>query len=739
MSQVSQVVPVVSPDGALVVTVEVGRKTRGIYYSLSYKDRLLIERSAIGRFALRNAPPLGGNWKLEGVTGGSADETYTLPWGSVKRVRNHYNEAIFDLREATVNEGADAGAPPRPGRMMTLVVRVYNEGAAFRYVFPEQPGLAELQITDELTSFRFPADYTAFIAKANDFRSYELEYPRSKLSSVEAGDKVRLPLLIKAEARNDADSRSGSRSDAETIAQSNGQSSAPGAAQSDASSDTRNEPQSEAWMAITEAELVDYAGMYLTRGADADTLVSILSPYPSDPELRVIARPPFTTPWRVIMVADSPGKLIENNTLILNLNPPSKIEDTSWIKPGLSAWHWWSGHRAEGGTFVVPKFENQNQGQGQGQAQAPAPAPATETVAYEPFPGRVDNQTIRYYTDFAAAHGFAYNLIDAGWYSSEGDAWAKPLELDITQQLPPIDIPEMVQYARRRGVGIWIWVHAASLEQQLDEAFALYKKWGVVGVKVDSYGRDDQPFVRFINTMVEKAAEYQLLIDFHGAYKPTGIRRTWPNFLTSEAVLGLEYAKFSSIPGRPSPTHNVTIPFTRMLAGPMDYTPGYFGTIDLGFTVKGTRAHQLAMYVVYESPLQMVSDTPMAYEGQVGIDFLERVPATWDETRVVAGEPGAYVSIARRSGDEWYVGTMTNEEPRVLEIPLDFLGDGEYIAYIYEDGHDEPCAGEDRHPAGAAAAPANTRMRREIVNRHTVLIARLASGGGQAVRLTPRS
>ncbi|MBE3576292.1 MAG: glycoside hydrolase family 97 protein [Limnochordales bacterium] len=726
MSQVVQElqsVPVASPDGSVVVTVEAGRTAAvaaagDIYYSLSYKGRILIERSAIGRFVLRNAPPLGGRWRLVRVENSSVDETYTLPWGPVKTVRNHYNEAVFHWSEWM--EGAVAS-----GRVMLLAVRVYNEGAAFRYIFPEQPGPAELQITAEMTSFRFPADYTAFIAKARDFRSYELEYPRSRLSSVEAEDKVRLPLLIRAEANIDADGRGTGRVD-----------------------------QREAWLAITEAELVDYAGMYLTRGEDARTLVSILSPYPDDPELRVVARLPFATPWRVIMVADTPGKLIENNTLILNLNPPCRIRDTSWIKPGLSAWHWWSGHRAEGGRFVVPNFEAEavgegqelGQGHGQGldqnheheqdqdQVQSHGPArlaPATEVVTYEPFPGRVDNRTIRYYTDFAAAHGFAYNLIDAGWYSSEADAWAKPLELDITKQLPQIDIPEMVQYARRRGVGIWIWVHAASLERQLDEAFALYKQWGVVGVKVDSYGRDDQPFVRFISKMVEKAAEYQLMIDFHGAYKPTGLRRTWPNFLTSEAVLGLEYAKVTSKPGRPSPTHNVTIPFTRMLAGPMDYTPGWFGTIDLGFTVKGTRAHQLAMYVVYESPLQMVSDTPMAYEGQVGIDFLEHVPTTWDETRVLLGEPGEYISIARRSGADWYVGTMTNEEPRGLEIPLSFLGEGEYVAYIYED--------EDPGSAQAAAHPdpASTRLRREIVNRHTVLTARLAGGGGQAVRLTP--
>jgi alpha-glucosidase len=269
------------------------------------------------------------------------------------------------------------------------------------------------------------------------------------------------------------------------------------------------------------------------------------------------------------------------------------------------------------------------------------------------------------------------------------------------------------------------------VDRQLNEAFPLYEKWGVAGVKIDFMSRDDQAMIGFYYRVAEKAAAHHLMVDFHGATKPTGLERTYPNVMGYEGVLGMEQSKAGS---RDNPDSHVTLPFTRMLAGRMDYTPGGFDNVTKDEfiarsekpMVMGTRAHHLAMFVVYEAPFQMVADHPGAYEGQPAFEFIKHVPATWDETRVPNGKPGQYITIARRHGNEWFMGSMTNWDERNLEVPLTFLSQGNYIAEIYRDAPDA-----DLHPK-------NTVMERVKVTRASVLKLHLASAGGAAIRIVPQ-
>ncbi|PYV08029.1 MAG: hypothetical protein DMG23_14610 [Acidobacteria bacterium] len=371
---------------------------------------------------------------------------------------------------------------------------------------------------------------------------------------------------------------------------------------------------------------------------------------------------------------------------MLNLSAPSALSDTSWIKPGKAAWDWWSGSFARGVNFK---------------------------------PG-MNTATMEHYIDFAADHHLEYMLIDEGWSTHE----------DITHWIAAVDLPEILDKARKRGVRVLLWMRWEAVQKHMAEAFPLYEKWGVAGVKVDFMDRDDQEMVNFYERVVRKAAEHHLVVDFHGAFKPTGLRRAYPNLLTREGVMGMEYSKWSE---RVTPEHDVTLPFTRMLAGPMDYTPGCFQNATRGEfkprmvepMCQGTRAHQLAMYVVFESPLAMLSDYPESYEKQPGMELLEKVPTVWDETKVLNGEPGKYVTIARRTDQNWFLGAMTNWDARDMEIPLGFLGPGEYDAEIFADGPD------------ADKRATSLSVNKKRLKAGESLPVHLASGGGVAIVFTP--
>jgi alpha-glucosidase len=441
-----------------------------------------------------------------------------------------------------------------------------------------------------------------------------------------------------------------------------------------------------AWVAITEADLKDYSAMYLTNAAGGWSTRGFecrLAPHLDDPSVAVVGGLPHHSAWRVLLVGADPGRLVESNA-VTSLNPPSEIRDTSWIKPGKAAWDWWSGSLDPNGK---PAFTTEN---------------------------------LKTYVDFASQSGLEYMLVDAGW-SARGD---------ITKMNGRVDIPYLAGYAASRNVKLWIWLNYRDAARQMAEAFPLYEKWGVAGLKIDFVERDDQGGIDWYYQVAQLAAKHHLMLDFHGATKPTGMERTWPNVLGYEAVAGMEQSKAGS---RDNPGHQVTLPFTRMLAGPMDYTPGGFRNVtkddfearSTAPLVMGTRARQLAMYAIYEAAFQMVSDYPAAYKDQPAFDFIRAAPASWDETRVLNGVPGEYVTIARRHGGEWFLGAMTNWDPRKLDLPLSFLGPGKYQAVIYADAED------------ADRLPRNVSIVRKTVDRTMHLDAALAPGGGYAVRFVP--
>ena len=542
--------------------------------------------------------------------------------------------------------------PAGARRRLRIVFRAYDDGAAFRYVVPAQAGLERVDIVDEKSMFAFEGDYRCWAMQLNTFHSnYEKEFDPVSVGRIKPGAITGLPLTIQTDGGT-------------TIA-------------------------------IAEAGLKDYAGMYLQGVEGArNALVSRLSPHSNGDGLAVSGHTPLASPWRVVMLGDEPGRLVES-TLMLSLNDPPAFRDTSWIRPGKAAWDWWSGQLAEG-------------------------------VAR---PG-MNDATMRHYIDFASEFGLEYMLVDAGWYAPKAWGEGADLKADITKTVPEIDLPGLVGYARGRGVGLILWLHWIPAREQMDRAFPFYERLGVKGVKIDFMDRDDQEMVAFYHRVLKKAAEHHLVVDLHGAYKPTGLARTYPNYLTQEGVLGAEYNKWSA---RVTATHNVTLAFTRMLVGPMDYTPAGFRNVapaqfkarDKGPLVMTTRAQQLAMYVVYESPMQMVADSPGAYRGQPGAEFLRVVPTSWDETRVVEGVIGESIVVARRRGREWFVGALTNEQPRTIRVPLNFLGRGAYTLDAFADGED------------AANDPKRLSVSTSRVGAGETLSITLAPSGGYAARLKP--
>ena len=439
-------------------------------------------------------------------------------------------------------------------------------------------------------------------------------------------------------------------------------------------------------MALMEADIEGNSSMYVTNPSGnwaGHWFVSKLSPRFDDPGLAVESATPWHSPWRVLLIADNPGRLLESTT-VYALNPPSRIEDTTWIHPGKASWNWWVNNVDAHG---IPAFTTEN---------------------------------MKRYVDFSAQSGFPYMVLDAGWSKS-----------DITQLNGKVDVPELARYAATKGVKIWIWLYSGSVMKRLHEAFPLYEKWGIAGIKIDFINRDDQQGVQFYYDVAQEAAKDHLLVDFHGTRTPWGIERTWPNVLSYEGVVGLENNKVGR---RDSPVNRTVFAFTRSLAGPMDFTPGAFDNVtEDGFSPRdsspmamGTRAQQLALYVVFQTPLQMVSDSPEAYAGQAAFQFIKDVPVSWDETHVLNGEPGEYITIARRHGHDWYVGSITNWTPRDITLPLSFLCDKAYTAQIYADGKD------------AATNAKQVAIQEQTVTKTQSLHLHLALGGGFAIRIVPR-
>jgi alpha-glucosidase len=651
----SNAVTVTSPNGQISLTISENMIARGrnatpaphLQYAVDFHGKRLMEPAELG-LKIVGQPDLGPGMHLVASKPESADETYTIPVGKTSTVRNHYNGTRADYQDDT-------------GRKLTVEVRAFDDGVAFRYSVPEQESMRQVRIANELTEFRYAKDAVTYPLILESYHtSYEDEYQVRNVNGLHNDWIIGLPYLAEV----------------------------PGLGA----------------VAIAEADIENYAGMYLRRmgGQQSFSIRADLSPHvdaagKADTSYAVETSTPFSSPWRVLMIADEPAKLIESN-IILNLNPPSKIADTSWIKAGKSAWDWWSGQAAPSVTFKTG----------------------------------MNNATMKHYIDFSSASGFPYMLIDAGWAKAPERRGPEDYSAlaDITQVDPAIDMAELVRYAKEKNVKLWLWSHWSSVDKYMDVAFPQFEKWGIAGVKIDFMDRDDQWMVGWYRRVADLAAQHHLMLDFHGAFKPDGLRRTYPNVMTREGVMGKEYLKWSA---RTSPAHNATLPFTRMLAGPMDYTPGAFGNANLKTFVPrqfmpmglGTRAQELALYVVFESPFAMVSDYPEHYAGQKEFDFIKRVPATWDEVHAIGGRPTQWISLARRSGKDWYIGSLTNWDERTVQVSLDFLGAGKYVAEIYADA---PDAGEEA---------THTTFTNQPVNRSTVLSVKMVSGGGNAIWIHP--
>jgi len=456
-------------------------------------------------------------------------------------------------------------------------------------------------------------------------------------------------------------------------------------------------------VAIAEADVESYPGLWL-RATGGPALTAAFPPYPleekatKDRDVRVVRAADYiavTTgtrayPWRIIGVAATDADLI-TNSLVYLLQRPTELTDTSWIKPGKVAWDWWNDRNLAGVDFK---------------------------------PG-VNTQTYKFFIDFAARNGIEYIILDEGWYKTG----------NLLQVSPGLDMPALLSYARAKNVGIILWAVWKTLADQFEPALAQFEAWGIKGVKVDFMQRDDQPVIDFYHRVARELAKRKMLVDFHGGQRPALMTRTWPNIISTEGVKGLEHLKWSNVS---DPEHNVTLPFTRMFLGPMDYTPGamlnatraQFKPVFKQPMSMGTRAHQVAMYVVYESPLQMLADSPTNYMREAETtDFIRRIPTVWDETRVLDARIADHVVVARRNGGDWFVGAMTDWTPRELEIDLGSIlppptKDVTWHMTSFADGAD------------AAKTPTSYRSENVVVTPRQRIKVKLAPGGGWAARIS---
>jgi alpha-glucosidase len=534
-----------------------------------------------------------------------------------------------------------------------VTFRAYNEGASYR--FETSLPQSEIKIYGEEMNLNFLSNDIVFYPEEESFMSHnERKYLPRRLSEIEPRFLATLPAVV--------DVGDGAK------------------------------------VAVAESDVEEYPGLWL-RGTNGNGLAGTFPPYPlkehleHDRDLHVVEAADYiattkgtrTFPWRVLEIAEKDGDLLTNQMTYL-LAAPSRVEDTSWIKPGKVAWDWWNDWNVYGVDFKAG----------------------------------INTDTYKYYVDFAAKYQIPYIILDEGWYRNG----------DVLDVVPDLNMEELTAYAKQKNVRVILWVLWNKLNDQLIKALDQYEKWGIAGVKVDFMQRSDQLLINYYHRVSQETAKRKMLVDFHGDQKPATMTRTYPNLISTEGVRGMEWSKWSA---ETDPDHDVTLPFTRMVLGPMDYTPGAminasksaFRAINSRPMSQGTRCHQLAMYVVFESPLQMLSDSPSNYLREPeAMEFLGPVPSVWDETKVLDGKIAEYVAVARRNGKDWYVGAMTNWSPRELEIDFSFLPEGNFTLQAYQDGVNADRLGSDY------------KMSRTQVNRGTKLKVKLAPGGGWAGRIT---
>ena len=554
-----------------------------------------------------------------------------------------------------------------------ITFRAYDDGVAYRFTSTSKK---PFQVKSEEAVFNFPADWTAYIPYIREdrtadfesqfFNSFENTYTHDKLSNWDKRKYAFLPLLVEG---------------------ANGKK-----------------------VCIGEADLMNYPGMYLyTAGGTA--LQGVFAPYPAKMEqgghnrlqMVVTEREDYIAafdrgtdfPWRYLVISEQDHELADSD-MVYRLATPQADMDFSWVKPGKVAWDWWNDWNLYGVDFRAG----------------------------------INNDTYKYYIDFAARQGIEYVILDEGW--------AVNLQADLMQVIPEIDLPMLADYAESKGVGLILWAGYYAFDRDMENVCRHYADMGIKGFKVDFMDRDDQMMVDFHRRAAEMAAKYKLLIDFHGTYKPTGLHRTYPNVINYEGVHGLEQLKWGGT-HVDQVTYDVTIPFVRMVAGPMDYTQGAMRNATRGnyrpvnseAMSQGTRCHQLAEYVVFESPLNMLCDSPSNYEQEEECtDFITGIPTVWDETVALDGRVGEYVIIARRSGDTWYVGALNNWDAREVTIDLSaFLAEGSYDIEAFQDGINADRAARDYRKENFTLTCDPMSMKFGV---------KLAPGGGWAAKITKK-
>ncbi len=659
-------ITVTSPDGNTALTFLLSEN--GIaQYSLKYNNQSVIGNSRLG-IDFKKIESLKSNFEIKKTTVKIINENWSRAWGETKNVKNNYKYLTVELHEKSKLE-----------RRLTLHFKVYNDGVGFRYEVPEQKNISQVIITDERSEFKLTGDHKSWWIPA-DWDSYEHLYSSTKVSKIDGEWYIKNPKLSRISIKD--------RYAVHT----------PVTMKTDEG----------IYISIHEANLTNYASM--TLHVDRESLVMSSALVGNDSGDKVKTKTPFVTPWRTIQVASTAGKLIESN-LIVNLNEPNKIEDTSWIKPMKYMGIWWEMHLGK----------------------------ASWDISSGKHGATTENA--KYYIDFASKHNIKGLLIE-GW-NTGWEHWLsedKDKAFDFVTPYSDFDIEEVVAYGKKHGVEI-VGHHetsaaVATYEKHMDKAYAFYNKVGVKSIKTGYVGEiiprgeyhHGQYMVNHYRRVTEKTAKAKIMIVGHEPIKATGIRRTYPNYMAREGVRGQEFNAWGD-PGN-TPEHTTILTFTRMLAGPIDFTPGIFNIkfdeYKKNNAVPTTLAKQLALYVVIYSPVQMAADLPEHYENQPAFKFIEDVAVNWDDSKVLNGEIGEYLTIARKekNSSNWFLGSITNEKSRKLDIKLDFLDKNKkYKAIIYSD----------TKKSHWSKNPIAINIKEIKVNSDSTLSLDLAPGGGQAI------
>lgn len=632
-----------APDGKLKAVISLSDI---VEYSVFHENDIMLEKSAIS-MTMTDGTSFGKKAKLSASSTKTINESFEASVYKRKKVVDNYNELTLKFKGN-----------------YNIIFRAYNDGIAYRFVSTSKKPFT---VKSEQAEFNFPANNKAYIAYANARGTLEQQFQNSfeqpyHYIALSEWDKERLgitPLLV--------------------------------------------ERVNEKKICITEADLMDYPGMFLYPGEKKNSLKGTFAPYPKEIEQgghnnlqgMVKSRENYLAkytkgtsfPWRALIVSTKDSELADNDMVYKLATPPKG--DFSWIKPGKVAWDWWNDWNLYGVDFRAG----------------------------------INNETYKYYIDFAADHGIEYVILDEGW--------AVNLKADLFQVVPEIDLKELIRYADQKNIGLILWAGYYAFNKDIEGICKHYSEMGIKGFKVDFMDRDDQPMVDFHRRGAEIAAKYKMLIDYHGTYKPTGLHRTYPNVINFEGVNGLEQLKWSGIE-LDQVKYDVLIPFIRQIAGPMDYTQGAMRNATKGnyrqvhneTMSQGTRCRQLAEYVIFESPLNMLCDNPSNYIREPECtEFIATIPTIWDNTVALDSKIGKYVAIARQTGDYWYVGALTDWDARNLELDLSFLGSGNFRGEVFKDGINADRAARD--------------YKKEVIDipANRILPISMAPGGGYVIKI----